>query len=131
LGQALVGVTSTLGGHRGHPVSFHLPVRGRSDYRISPGTDRASPAAPPNEIDPILHADAEDLESRAEVLRCHLLAMKDYVSEYLGDTVGLSWSAHVDQKWIEDCFRDLIADIVGPIETAAETVRQEGSFRAA
>jgi hypothetical protein len=32
---------------------------------------------------------------------------------------------------IEACFRDLIADIVGPIETAAETVRQEASFRAA
>jgi hypothetical protein len=85
----------------------------------------------PNEIDPRLHVDAEDLETRAEVLRCHLLAVKDYVSEYLGDTVGLSWSVHVDRKWIEDCFRDLIADIVGPIEIAAETVRQEASFRAA
>jgi hypothetical protein len=49
----------------------------------------------------------------------------------LADTVGLSWSVHVDRKWIEDSFRDLIADIIGPIETAAETVRQEGSFRAA
>jgi hypothetical protein len=76
-------------------------------------------------------ADAKDLETRAEILRCHLLAMRDYVSEYLGDTVGLSWSVHVDRKWIEDCFRDLIADIVGTIETAAETVRQEASFRAA
>jgi hypothetical protein len=54
---------------------------------------------PPNEIDSRLHSDAEDLETRAEILRCHLLAMKDYVSEYLGDTVGLSWSVHVvDRK---------------------------------
>jgi hypothetical protein len=96
---------------------------------------------PPNEFGPRLVADAQDLETRAEILRCHLLAMKDYVSEYLGDTVGLrarpginatpnaekacaavhnqrsidsviygralSWSVHVDRKWIEDCFRVL------------------------
>ena len=85
---------------------------------------------PPNEIDPRLQADAEDLEARAELLRCHLLIFKDYVDAFLADTAGASWSVHVDRKWIEDCFRDLIADIVGPIETAAETVRQEGSWSA-
>lgn len=86
---------------------------------------------PPPEIDPRLQADAEDIEGRAEVLRCHLLAMKDYVDEYLRDTAGFSWSVHIDRKWIDDCFRDLIDDIVGPLNVAAETVRQEGSWRAA
>jgi hypothetical protein len=80
---------------------------------------------PPNEIDPRLHADAEDLEHRAETLRCHLLAVKDYVSEYLHDTASLSWSVNVDRKYVEASIRDLINEIVGPIEIAAETVRQE------
>jgi hypothetical protein len=68
------------------PFSFHPPVRGRSDQGLPSATDRAPPAAsllPPNEIDPRLHADPEDLETRAEILRCHLLAMKDYVSDTL------------------------------------------------
>jgi hypothetical protein len=86
---------------------------------------------PPNEIDPRLHADAEDLDLRAETLRCHLNAVKDYVSEYLHDTAGFSWSVNVDRKYIEAAFRDLINEIVGPVEIAAETVRQEGSYRAA
>lgn len=86
---------------------------------------------PPTEIDPRYQADAEDLEQRAMVLRCHLVAMRGYVSEYLHDTAGLSWSVHVERKWIEDCFQDIIDDCVRPIEIAAETVRQEGSWRAA
>jgi hypothetical protein len=83
---------------------------------------------PLNEIDPRLQADAEDLETRAERLRCHLLIVKDYVDGVLADTAGQSWSVHVDRRWIEDSFRDLIQSIVGPIEVAAETVRQEGSY---
>jgi hypothetical protein len=85
---------------------------------------------PPNEIDPRLQADAEDLESRSETLRCQLLIVKDYVDAYLAQTAGLSWSVHIDRKWIEAGFRDLIQDICGPIEVAAETVRQESSYRA-
>lgn len=86
---------------------------------------------PPNEIDPRLHADAEDLEARAETLRCHLLAVKDYVSEYLHDTAGYSWSVHVDRRYIEASIREMIDEIVRPLEIAAETVRQEGTWRAA
>lgn len=86
---------------------------------------------PPNEVDPRYQADAEELEHRAEVLRCHLLAVKDYVSEYLHDTAALSWSVNVERKYVEATFRDLINEIVGPLDIAAETVRQEGSWRAA
>ena len=85
----------------------------------------------PNEIDARLHADGEDLEYRAEVLRVHLKAMADYVSEYLADTAGYSWAVTVNRKDIEAQFRDLIADMVAPLEIGAETVRQEGSWRAA
>jgi hypothetical protein len=85
---------------------------------------------PPNEIDSRLVADAEDLEMRAETLRCHLIIMKDYVSEFVRDTAGYSHAVHVDRKWVEAQFRDLIDDIVGPIDIAAETVRQEGVWAA-
>lgn len=86
---------------------------------------------PPNEIDPRLVADAEDLENRADILRCHLRAVADYVSEYIRDTADNSWSVQVDRKWVEATFQDLIQDVVGPIAVAAETVRQEGTWRAA
>lgn len=86
---------------------------------------------PPNEIDPRLVADDNDLEDRADILRCHLRAVADYVSEYIRDTADHSWSVQVDRKWIEGTLQDLIQDVVGPIAVAAETVRQEGTWRAA
>jgi hypothetical protein len=120
------------------PVEFSRPIGARTFRMVAARITDAHKEfiervsrLPPNEVDPRLQADAEDLEHRAEVLRCHLLAMKDYVSEYLHDTAGLSWSVNVDRKWIEACFRDLIADVVGPINIASETVRQEGTWRAA
>jgi len=86
---------------------------------------------PPNEIDPRLVADANDLEDRADILRCHMRAVADYVSEYLRDTADHSWSVQVDRKWIKGVLEDVINDVVGPIAVAAETVRQEGTWRAA
>lgn len=87
---------------------------------------------PPNVIDPRVDADDHDLENRADILRCHLRAVADYVSEYVRDTADHSgWSVQVDRKWIEATMQDVISDIVGPIAVAAETVRQEGTWRAA
>lgn len=86
---------------------------------------------PPNEIDPRMAADDYDLENRADILRCHLRAVADYVSEYVKDTADHSYAVQVDRRWIEATFIDAIQDIVGPISIAAETVRQEGTWRAA
>lgn len=86
---------------------------------------------PPNEIDARLQADGEDIEHRAEVLRVHMKAMMDYVSEYIADTAGYTYALNINRKEIEAQFRDFISDIVGQLEIAAETVRQEGTWRAA
>ena len=123
------------------PVDFSSPVVSASRDTVRSIAARITDAhadlierlrrLPPNRIDPRLQADEADLECRADILRCHLRAVADYVSEYARDTAGTSWSVQIDRKWIDGAFRDLIGDIVGPIETAAETVRQEGTWRAA
>src|SRR6266853_1537949 len=108
------------------PVDFSSPVVTASRDTIRSVAARITDAhadlierlrrLPPNRIDPRLQADEADLECRADILRCHLRAVTDYVSEYVRDTAGTSWSVQIDFKWIDGAFGDLIADIVGPIE---------------
>ena len=85
-------------------------------------------AVPPNTVGATLEADEGDLTLRAETLRCQLLAMQQYVVAYMRDTASFSHAMHLDRKWLDGLFRDIIGDLCGTIENAAETVRDERAY---
>jgi hypothetical protein len=71
-------------------------VRSRSNLRFVSAQITAShrelierlQRLPPNETDPLLHADAEELETRAEILRCDALGIFRGISSELLDCAG-------------------------------------------
>jgi hypothetical protein len=88
-------------------------------------------ALPPNTIGATLEADEEDLQLRAETLRCHLLAMQQYVIAFMRDTAAFTHALNTDRLRLDGLFRDIIGDLCGAIENAAETLREERAYRAA
>jgi hypothetical protein len=78
----------------------------------------------PSIINPFHNADSDDLQDRADHLRGLLSAVRDYVGACLHDTADSTWGMHLDRKWIDACFDDLIGDAVGAIENAVDTLRQ-------
>jgi hypothetical protein len=88
-------------------------------------------ALPPNTVGASLEADEEDLTLRAETLRCHLLAMQQYVIAFMRDTASFTHALHTDRLQLDGLFRDIIGDLCGAIENAAETLREERAYRAA
>jgi len=88
-------------------------------------------ALPPNTIGASLEADEEDLTLRAETLRCHLLAVQQYVIAFMRDTAAFTHALNTDRLYLDGLFRDIIGDLCGAIENAAETLREERAARAA
>lgn len=88
-------------------------------------------ALPPNTVGASLEADEEDLAIRAETLRCHLLAMQQYVIAFMRDTAAFTHALNTDRLHLDGLFRDIIGDLCGAIENAAETLREERAYRAA
>ncbi len=86
---------------------------------------------PPNTIGASLEADEEDLTLRAETLRCHLLAMQQYVIAFMRDTAAFTHAIDTNRLHLDGLFRDIIGDLCGAIENAAETLREERAERAA
>ena len=88
-------------------------------------------AVPPNMINPFLLADEDDLQLRADHLRIVLRATADYVGAFMRDTAYFSHAVHLDRKHLDKIFDDVIGDLCGAIENAAETVRDERAYREA
>lgn len=88
-------------------------------------------ALPPNTIGGSLEADEDDLTLRAETLRCQLLAMQQYVIAFMRDTAAFTHALSTDRLRLDGLFRDVIGDLCGEIENAAETLQQERANRAA
>jgi hypothetical protein len=88
-------------------------------------------AVPPNMINPFLQADEDDLQLRAEHLRIVLRATADYVSAFMRDTAYFSHAVQIERKYLDGLFNDVIGDLCGTIENAAETVREERAYREA
>jgi hypothetical protein len=88
-------------------------------------------ALPPNTIGASLEADEEDLTLRAETLRCHLVAVQQYVIAFMRDTAAFTHALSTDRLRLDGLFRDIIGDLCGAIENAAETLREERAYRAA
>jgi len=82
-------------------------------------------AVPPNMIDPFLQADDDDLQLRADHLRIVLRATAQYVGAFMRDTASFSHAVQIERKRLDSLFDDLISDLCGAIEQAAETVRDE------
>ena len=85
-------------------------------------------ALPPNTVGASLEADEDDLTLRAETLRCQLLAMQQYVIAFMRDTASFTHALSTDRLRLDGLFRDIIGDLCGAIEQAAETVREEGVY---
>jgi hypothetical protein len=81
-------------------------------------------ALPPNTIGASLEADEEDLTLRAETLRCQLLAVQQYVIAFVRDTAAFTHALNTDRLHLDGLFRDIIGDLCGAIENAAERVRE-------
>jgi hypothetical protein len=81
---------------------------------------------PPSVLNPFLNADADDLQLRADTLRCNIRAFADYVSAFVRDTADSTYAMHIDREWLDGLFNDIIGDTAGAIESAAETVRENG-----
>lgn len=88
-------------------------------------------ALQPNTVGASLEADDDDLILRAETLRCQLLAMQQYVIAYMRDTASFTYAISTDRLRLDGLFRDIIGDLCGAIENAAETLREERAHRAA
>jgi hypothetical protein len=88
-------------------------------------------AIPPNTVGASLEADEEDLTLRAETLRCQILAMQQYVVAFMRDTASFTHALHTGRLQLDGLFRDIIGDLCGAIENAAETVREERAEREA
>lgn len=88
-------------------------------------------ALPPNTVGASLEADEEDLTLRAETLRCQLLAMQQYVVAFMRDTASFTHALNTDRLRLDGLFRDIIGDLCGKIENAAEALRNERAVRAA
>jgi hypothetical protein len=88
-------------------------------------------AVPPNMINPSLQADENDLQLRADHVRIVLRATADYVGAFMRDTASFSRAVKIERKCLDGIFDDLIGDLCGAIENAAETVRdgQRGRVR--
>ncbi len=82
-------------------------------------------AVPPNTIGASLEADEDDLQLRADHLRIVLRATADYVGAFMRDTAYFSHAVHVERKYLDGLFDDIIGDTAGAIENAAETARDE------
>jgi len=80
---------------------------------------------PPNTIGATLCADEQDLTLRADTLRCHLLAMQQYAIAYMRDTAAFTPHAiDTSRARLDGLFRDIIGDLCGAIENAADRVRE-------
>jgi len=81
-------------------------------------------AVPPNMIDPRLQADEDDLQLRADHLRVVLRATADYVGALVHDTAYFSHAIQIERKRLDGIFDDVIGDLCGAIENAADRVRE-------
>jgi hypothetical protein len=88
-------------------------------------------AVPPNQINPFLQADENDLQLRADHLRIVLQATADYVGAFMRDTYGYSHAMQFDRKYLDGIFDDIIGDTVGAIEQAVARLQDERASRAA
>jgi hypothetical protein len=88
-------------------------------------------AVPPNMINPFHRADEDDLQLRADHLRIMLRATADYVSALVHDTAYFSHAVQIERKRLDGIFDDVIGDLCGAIENAADRVREERAEREA
>jgi hypothetical protein len=111
-------------------VTTLIPVRG---HKSSPDITGAHAhmierlaAIPPDVINPFLNAYADELQLRADTLRCNMRAFEAYVVAFMRDTADSTYALHIERKYLDGLFDDIIADTAGAIESAAETVRENG-----
>ncbi len=86
-------------------------------------------ALPPYRFDPRLQATPEQLDLQAETLRCNLLAMQQYVIAFVRDTAYHTTTIDTDRLYLDGLFRDIIGDLCGAIEIAADKVREDGVYQ--
>jgi hypothetical protein len=82
-------------------------------------------AVPPNMIDPFLQPDQHDLQLRADHLRIVLHATADYVGAFMRDAAYFSHAVQIERKYLDRLLDDVIGDLCGAIENAADRVREE------
>jgi hypothetical protein len=57
--------------------------------------------------------------------------MQQYVIAFMRDTASFTHALSTDRLRLDGLFRDIVGDLCGAIENAAETVREERAYRAA
>jgi hypothetical protein len=77
-------------------------------------------ALPPYVFDARLQATPQQLELQAEILRCNLRAAERYVMAVLRDTAAHCHAIEIDRRYLGELFDDVIEDLCGLIESAAE-----------
>jgi hypothetical protein len=65
------------------------------------------------------------LQLRADHLRIVLRATADYVGALMHDTAYFSHAVQIERKRLDGIFEDVIGDLCGTIEKAADRVREE------
>jgi len=88
-------------------------------------------AVPPTVINPFLQADENDLQLRADHLRIVLRATADYVGALMHDTAYFRHAVQIERKRLDGIFDDVIGDLCGAIEKAADRAREERAEREA
>jgi hypothetical protein len=86
---------------------------------------------PPRNFSSFLQPDGEDLQDRADTLRIHIRAFRDYVTAFMKDSADASWHVDMASIFIDGLFEDMIGDCCGLLEKAAEKAHEEGTYRAA
>jgi hypothetical protein len=86
---------------------------------------------PPRKFSPFVPPDGEELQDRADILRCHIRAFRDYVRAYMADCANASWHVETANLFIEGLFEDMQADCCGCLQKAADEAREGSTYRAA
>jgi hypothetical protein len=81
-------------------------------------------ALPPYVFDARLQASPAQLELQAEILRCNLRAVERYVMAFQRDAAAHCRAIEIDHRYLGELFDDVIEDLCGPIESAAEKWRE-------
>jgi hypothetical protein len=74
--------------------------------------------------------DSEDLDGRADHLEKVFAALHVYFTAVIADMAQSIPGGTLDRRYLDNLFRDLLADAMGVIRNAAEEVREHENWRA-
>ena len=74
--------------------------------------------------------DSEDLNGRADHLEKVFAALHVYFTAVIADMAQSIPGGTLDRRYLDNLFRDLLADAMGVIRNAAEEVREHENWRA-